>query len=104
MSSGSIFKVCYSCKQSKNKSEFSKHNQKKDGLDPNCKSCRNAKAKKYYQDNSEKIKAARQEYYENNREKVKERTLAYQRKLKDVNMYQLLCRRLRNRLYYALKK
>lgn len=96
-------KTCYTCNQEKLESEFSKHNQKQDGLDPNCKVCRSARAKSYYKKNAEVIKSKRAEYYKNNKEKCLKSTLAYQRKLKDVNMHQLLCRRLRNRLYYALK-
>jgi len=32
-------KSCYDCKQTKSKSEFSKHNTNKDGLRYSCKSC-----------------------------------------------------------------
>jgi len=97
-------KKCYSCDIFKDKSEFGKHNQKKDGLDPNCKACRSAKAKKYYRDNAEKIKAARQEYYQNNKEKCIKSNLAWQRKNEKNNPEYKLARRLRNRLYYALQK
>jgi len=97
-------KKCHSCKISKNKSEFGKHNQKKDGLDPNCKACRNARAKKYYRDNAEKIKAARQEYYENNKRIILDKQNVYKRKRRKQDEFVLLQRRLRNRLYYALKR
>lgn len=43
-----MMKTCHTCQIQKARTDFSKHNQKKDGLDPNCKSCRNARAKKQY--------------------------------------------------------
>lgn len=97
-------KTCYTCKINKPKPDFSKHNQKKDGLDPNCKACRRVKARKYYQKDKEKIKERRLKYYYNNSEKCKESSLNWQRKKVKTDKFFKLKRRLRNRLYYALKK
>ena len=63
-------KTCYTCNQEKLESEFSKHNQKQDGLDPNCKVCRNARAKSYYKKNADKIKEKSIKYYYNNQKTV----------------------------------
>lgn len=97
-------KKCYTCQINKSKSEFSKHNQKKDGLDPNCKACRRAKAKKYYQKDKEKIKQKRSEYYIQNKRKILDSQNKYKKRRRKESKFILLQRRLRNRLYYALKK
>lgn len=44
-------KKCYSCGETKPKSEFARCKTKKDGLQSNCKHCR----KEWYQNNKEKI-------------------------------------------------
>ena len=63
-------KVCSKCKEEKPRSEFHKKREAKDGLQSQCKNCRNQCRKQYdkqyYQENKEKIK----QYYQENREKL----------------------------------
>lgn len=70
-------KKCTCCGQVKPISEFSKKSRNKDGLDTNCKSCRNAKNKKYRDENKEKFNAKRKEYYQENREHILEQKKKY---------------------------
>jgi len=65
-----IMKYCKGCKQTKALTEFHKHSNTHDGLQTQCKVCRNAARKKHYQTNREKVNAKAKKYYENNREKV----------------------------------
>lgn len=50
-------KTCYTCKISKELQDYSPNNRKKDGLDPNCKTCRRERANRYYNNPSpEKVR------------------------------------------------
>lgn len=73
-------KQCCKCKAEKALAEFSKHNQKKDGLHPWCNSCRakvykkkaaavNEKRRREYHANVEEGRRKQREYREANREK-----------------------------------
>jgi len=64
-------KICSTCKIEKNISCFTKKTREKDGLNGQCKSCRNVAYLKYYETNKEKIKQVRYKYKKNNPEKVK---------------------------------
>jgi hypothetical protein len=96
-------KTCYTCKLNKNLQEFPKHNQKKDGLDPNCKQCRRNRANAAYPKHADKIKEKSLEYYKNNKKYINKRNHNYQKNKWQTEPIFLLMRRLRNRLYYALK-
>lgn len=87
-------KTCTLCEQTKDTSEFSKHSQKKDGLNSWCKECsrkknnaRNAKTKdrkaaydkEYRQKNAESLKAKGEAY----RETHKEEKAAYDKKYRE---------------------
>lgn len=54
-------KVCYSCKQKKDESEFARNPARKDGLNSNCRKCHSNYRKDHYEKNRQKYidKAAR---------------------------------------------
>jgi hypothetical protein len=60
-------KLCVCCKMTKDVNEFHKNKSKKDGLQENCKVCRNLKS----QQNKEKQKEYKIEWYHKNLDKVK---------------------------------
>lgn len=109
LSKNKVFEVtlesrcCRVCKIIKAKEEFSIARQKFGGIDYDCRTCRNATLKKRYENNKEYIKQKNNEYYYANKEVVMKKALIRQKeRLKTDRMY-LLSRRLRNRLYCALK-
>ena len=61
-------KKCYKCNQHKEYCEFGKNKSKPDGLSTECKSCKKALNKTYYNDNSNKVKNKVKEYYYANKE------------------------------------
>lgn len=63
-------KICSSCGVEKELSEFSKRIRAKDGLVCSCKECRKIYARKYYINNSEKVKIKTREYNKNNKVKI----------------------------------
>lgn len=54
-------KVCYTCKELKEKSEFNKNSGRKDGLQSICKVCSALRSRKYYSENIESHKKAAME-------------------------------------------
>lgn len=96
-------KICKKCLIEKNLIEFNKDKTKSDGLYSSCKVCRNKVTTVYYENNKEQIGQKTREYYQLNKEKCRKSRRIYQnRKCKeDINFK--LVRRLRSRLYYALK-
>ncbi len=52
-----VSKVCRSCQTDKPISEFSKNSKNKDGYRYFCKVCEKEKAKSYYEQNKERVKA-----------------------------------------------
>ena len=65
-----VMKKCSKCKEVKPVTDFHK-SLSKGSLKPNCKECRVLYHKKYYEANSEKIKANTKKYREENSEKIK---------------------------------
>ena len=63
-------KICTKCKIEKELSEFSKNNRNKDKLCYNCKDCRNKSGQIYRHNNKDKIRKRNKIYLENNKEKV----------------------------------
>jgi 5-methylcytosine-specific restriction endonuclease McrA len=63
-------KVCTTCKVKKSFYDFYKDKRKKDGLYPRCKSCHLKCTKKYYDNNTEKIRSNYKKYYYNNQEAI----------------------------------
>lgn len=66
-----LLKVCTKCKTAHPPTNFSRDKAKKDGLRPICTPCTRAQARRYYENNTEKVKAAVKLYRTNNLEKVK---------------------------------
>lgn len=97
-------KKCYTCQIDKPREDFPKHNQKKDGLDPNCKQCRCDKAKISYLKHSEKIKNKSNNYYYANKKLFISKQIVYTKKRRKEDPFFALTLRLRNRLWYALQK
>jgi hypothetical protein len=121
-------KVCSKCQTPKGESQFFAHDQKKDGLRPDCKECFSKSRKAYYEKNKEVILARQKAYCKKNRARKsttdrayrdahKEETQAYQRKYKIENREILAAKRrerykndpafritvlLRNRLNFVL--
>jgi len=50
-------KVCTKCKTAKERDEFHKHVRQKDGLQPDCKSCRNAYRRAFYEKHTDRENA-----------------------------------------------
>jgi hypothetical protein len=74
-------KVCCKCKKEKNNSEFNKSTRNKSSLRGECKSCQ----KKYYNQNSEKLKKRRKERYsENTTEELDKNKIYYNKNKKEI--------------------
>ena len=97
-------KTCSKCNIDKPTSDFHKDKQKVDGFFPSCKECRKGITKKYYENNSEKIREKTGKYYQNNKETIIKKGNEYKKRMRKSSRIVLLRRRLRNRLYYALRK
>lgn len=95
---------CTICNITKPVLEFDKNKRQSKGFVNQCKPCRASKNQKRYKNNSEKRKKQAIDYYYNNKEAVyaNRRIRRREREATDLNFK--LRRRLRNRLYYALKK
>lgn len=72
-----IMKICTSCKEEKDFSEFSKHRLGKNGLNSQCKSCSNVRAKKWRLENKDKVSAINKQYYEANKEQIQTNNRAW---------------------------
>lgn len=76
-------KTCNKCKVSKSKLEFGKLSNSPDGLAYYCKACKKLEAKKYRDNNFEKVSASKKAYIERNKELVASRNKKYRNKNKD---------------------
>ena len=63
-------KTCTKCKEVKTVNSFYKDKNRKDGLQPSCKTCASAAAKIYYEENKKRLNTACNQYYLNNTEKM----------------------------------
>ena len=97
-------KNCPKCSTIQPISEFHKNKMNKDGYVNRCKNCRNKDTLKFYNQHSEKIKEASFLYRLNNKEKILKYKRKYRYNREQTDILYKLKRRLRNRLYYALKK
>src|SRR5690349_3126689 len=70
-------KWCNACKQYKPVVCFSRNRTKKDGLQPTCKACLNARNAKYYLDHQKEISAQRKDYRATIQEHIKEQRRKY---------------------------
>lgn len=76
-------KRCTKCKISKYYSEFHRMKSSPDGYKPRCKECRNSSGRKYYTENSDKVKESHKRYYRENLEYRRAKIKEYGRKNKD---------------------
>jgi hypothetical protein len=95
---------CTLCNVIKPVSDFDKNKRQSKGFVNQCKLCRSNKNKKRYKNNAEVRKKQTLEYYYNNKEKVYASRRIRRREREKTDLNFKLRRRLRNRLYYALKK
>ncbi len=93
-------KTCTKCGESKPLTEFTKHNQKKDGLHPSCKQCNNASKKLKYAANKESILASQKVYYEANKVKIAARAKVYRAEYADELKVRKAKHYQENREYY----
>lgn len=96
--------ICTKCSIEKSYIEFHKTKMRSSGLMGKCKDCRAIDTKNHYDNNKEKIINKTKEYYYNNREKCTQTKNNYNKKRAKTDVLYRLSRRLRNRLYYALKR
>lgn len=90
-------KICKTCKENKELTDFSTNKSALDGLCPNCKSCVSAYNKAYRQRNAAKIKEQQAQYYLDNQDTIKEARAAYREENREVVLE-------RNKQYYAANK
>lgn len=96
-------KTCTTCKKSYQVSFFNKDKQKKDGLNPRCKSCSRA----WHHKNKERVRDYQKEYYSDNREYHLERARNYRSENRDLVLSKLKGWQLSNKnktLEYKSKK
>lgn len=98
------FKCCSTCNNTKKADEFDNDKRKADGLAWECKICRATRYKEQYPQHAEKRRKKSSLYYKNNIKKALACNLRYQNKREKEDILYRLTRRLRNRLYYALKR
>lgn len=106
-------KHCNKCDETKDLSEFHKLKTNEDGYHYYCKLCRKTLAKKYYENNKEKIylknreyqlnnpeknKLSSQKYRERNREKINQLKREYKQKRKQEDSIFALSERIRRRI------
>ncbi len=104
-------KTCKRCGETKPRSEYHRHKRFKDGLNANCKSCRNSESiayraanpeksrqssKNYRENNKSKMAEIRAEYIKNNPEKVKESKRLYALKNKEELKVKAKAKRIEN--------
>lgn len=70
-------KKCNGCGQEKQRSDFNKDKQKKDGISNFCKRCRSEQNKEYVKNNKEKVLASRDRYRRANMEKYRQYSNKY---------------------------
>lgn len=83
---GNIYptKVCCTCKEEKDRSEFHKNGQHKDGLADTCKPCAKAYNKRWREANYEKYLADKAKYRERNRARTNRQAQEYRDNNKDL--------------------
>lgn len=96
-------KQCTKCKLNKSLDSFHISNAHANGRAPTCKTCRIIITKEFYQINKERIKKRTSGYYHSHKEQQLASQLQRQRERYKTDPLYVLKRRLRNRMYYALK-
>lgn len=96
---------CVGCKETKDTVNFDRDKRNIRGFVPYCKACRSKKNKVRYLIDPEKKKLKSREYYKKSDPEIRNSSKRKRRKEREaVDLNYKLRRRLRNRLYYALKK
>lgn len=95
---------CSWCNKIKLVSEFNKNKRKSNGYNSSCKQCASLKNQIRYKKDKESIKQKTNTYYHLNKDKIQKTKNIYNLKREKEDINYKLTRRLRNRLYYALKK
>jgi len=90
-------KCCNKCKETKPYTEFYKDSNKKDGVATYCKVCKDIKARRYYQNNKDKVQAYKKEWVNKNKDVVAK----YRQKYQETNKEMLVGYR---KDYYAANK
>lgn len=98
-------KTCTKCNQTKKFTEFNLDPSRIGGLHCYCNECRSGKNKEIYTSKSEVLKKQASEYYYKVRgtPEFRQSRNEYQKNKEANNLYYRLSRRLRNRLYHALR-
>ena len=76
-------KKCTKCGEVKEVGEFTKNKNGKDGLFPQCRSCKNKYMAEYYKNNKDKIAGINSRYYKNNKDKLAKIHTKYYKNNKD---------------------
>jgi hypothetical protein len=76
-------KKCTKCNETKSVTEFCKRSAARDGLHPQCKSCRKEYGKKYFQENKEKRMEYQKQYNFKHKDELKEHSKQYCEKHKE---------------------
>jgi len=76
-------KICSKCKQEKDFICFHRASDKLDGFKSQCIECREISAKRYREENKEKISEKHKPYYQKNCEKIKENVKTYKKNNKE---------------------
>ena len=98
-----ILKECTKCKQTKNISLFNKDKYSIGGYAKQCTQCKSVKNKNLYKINKDIKKEQSKTYYHSNKKEIiKKQSINQKEKLKTDHVF-AMTRRLRNRLWYALK-
>ena len=81
-------KKCSKCEIEKEEDQFWKRNNRKSGVNSECKACAKTRRNKKYKDNIEEFRAKRKEYYYSNREYLVSLQVESQRRNKNYRKYQ----------------
>lgn len=96
-------KLCLTCEKVLSVIEFHKNKRVPTGLSKVCVTCIAAKGSEYYEKNKASIKKEASDYYYANKEVIQKKANKRQKERERTDPKYKLSRRLRNRLYYALR-
>ena len=99
-----VNKKCSKCNLEKTLDCFHKSKQFKSGYYSSCKPCRKIESARQYLADTDNKKIKSMEYYKKNQKRISKRNNEWSKKRCKTDPKYLLARRLRNRLWYALKQ
>lgn len=97
-------KVCTECNIEKTSDQFHRCKRDSSGLVSKCKECRVIKSKDRYNSKKEIIKKRTNKYYHENKEEIRPARRRYTAIKRSTDPFYSMKRRLRNRLYCALRE